>query len=136
MATIGFDAITAGGAVGAAIGSGLSGVGPAATTTKMQVDLDEAPKLIEGLKVAIDQLQLAYDESTQLSAVGPPGKDPYSGNVDEVMTSVAGGDPGGYGWANEAARQALLKTIENIEKSMASYQSHDDAASDTMTTKE
>ena len=136
MATINFTAITAGGAVGAAIGSGLSGAGPGPGTTAMQVDLDEAPKLIEGLKVAIDQLQTAYDEAQQITAVKPPGKDPYSGNVNMAMGTVAGGDPGGYCWANEAARTALLKTIENIEKSMASYSDHDAAASDSMTTKE
>ncbi|HWO64287.1 MAG TPA: hypothetical protein VNO31_30070 [Umezawaea sp.] len=136
MALIGFDAITAGGAVGAAIGSGLSGVGPAPTTTKMQVDLDEAPKLIEGLKVAIDQLQQAYDEAQTIVTAAPAANDPYSGNVSVAMGSVAGADQGGYCWANEGARAALLKTIENIEKSMAGYSDRDTAASDSMTTKE
>lgn len=136
MALIGFDAVTAGGAVGAAIGSGLSGVGPAPSTTKMQVDLDEAPNLIKGLQDAIEKLQEAYNEANQVNTLGAPGKDPYSGNVATVMSAAAGGQPGGYSWANEAARKALRKTIENIEKSMADYRATDSNAQASMTTKE
>ena len=136
MALIGFDAITAGGAAGAAIGSGLSSTGPAPTTTKMQVDLAEAPKLIQGLKDAIEKLQDAYNEAAQIGQLGAPGKDPYSANVGSVIAASAGGDPGGYSWANKEARKALLKTIENIEASVAKYQETDGAGQDSMTTKE
>ncbi|WNV89919.1 hypothetical protein [Umezawaea sp. Da 62-37] len=132
MALIGFEAITAGAAVGVAIGAGL-GAAAGPSSTAMQVDLDEAPKLIQGLKDAVDKLQEAYDAAVGINSVGAPGKDPYSGNVTTTMKTVAGGDPGGYGWANEAARQALLKTIENIEKSIASYQETDGAARDSLT---
>jgi hypothetical protein len=56
--------------------------------------------------------------------------------VATVMSTAAGGDPGGYSWANEAARKALMKTIENIEKSMADYRATDGNAQASMTTKE
>jgi hypothetical protein len=136
MALIGFDAITANvAAIGEAVSSAF-GAAPGPSTTAMQVDLDEAPKLIQGLKDAIDKLQEAYDEAGLLSSVKAPGKDPYSGNVMTAMGTVAGGDPGGYSWANEAARAALLKTIENIEKSIADYKENDDTARASFTTKE
>lgn len=136
MALIGFNAITAGSAIGAAVGSGLSTTGPAPTSTAMQVDLAEAPKLIEGLKAAIDQLQSAYDEANLSSFWGTLGEDPYSKGVTTTITAAVGGDPGGYAWANEQARNALLKTIENIEKSMADYGSTDAAAQDSLTPKD
>lgn len=135
MALIGFDAITAGGAIGSAVGSGLSGAGPAPTTTAMQVDLDEAPKLIAGLKAAIEKLQTAYEESETLRLSKAPGKDPYSDNATQTIKTSAGDEPGGYGWANAEARKALAKTIENIEKSIADYSQTDSAAGDSMKTK-
>ena len=136
MALIGFDAITAGGAVGAAIGSGLSGIGPAPTTTKMQVDLDEAPKLIEGLEAAIEKLQDADRESLVLAASPSPGQDPYSGDATDAIRKSAGGAEGGYAWANKKAREALQKTILNIKQSMKDYSQTDSAASDSLKTKE
>lgn len=135
MALIGFDAITAGAAAGGAVGSGF-GAGLGTSSTAMQINLDEAPKLIEGLKAAIEQLQDAYNAANQVNSMGSPGKDPYSQNMTLAMNTAAGGDPGGYSWANEAARKALMKTIENIEKSIASYKETDGTARDSLTTKE
>lgn len=134
MALIGFDAITAGGAAGAAIGSAI-GAGVGSSSTAMQVDLDEAPKLIAGLKAAIEKLQTAYEESESLRLSQPPGKDPYSDNATQIIKTSAGDEPGGYGWANAEARKALAKTIENIEKSIAEYSQTDSAAGDSMKTK-
>jgi len=136
MALIGFDAITAGGAAGAAIGSGLSSTGPAPTTTKMQVDLAEAPKLIQGLKDAIEKLQEAYRESEALRVTPSPGKDPYSGGATDVIKKSSGNEAGGYGWANLEAQKALQKTIENIEKSISDYSETDSLARDSLTTKD
>jgi hypothetical protein len=131
MALIGFDAIAAGGAsVGGAIGAGLG-----TSSTAMQVDLDEAPKLIAGLKAAIDKLQTAYEESETLRISRAPGKDPYSDNATQAIKTSAGDEPGGYGWANAEARKALAKTIENIEKSIADYSQTDSAAGDSLKTK-
>jgi hypothetical protein len=133
MALIGFDAITAGPAgagAGAAIGAGLG-----ASSTAMQVDLDEAPKLIAGLEAAIEKLQKAYEESETLRLSQPPGQDPYSDNANEAIKKSAGDQPGGYGWANSEARKALAKTIENIKKSIAEYSQTDSAAGDSMKTK-
>ena len=135
MATIGFDAITAVGAAGAAVGAAI-GAGLGTSSTKMQVDLDEAPKLIAGLKSAIEKLQEAYRESEALRATPSPGKDPYSDNATEAIRKSSGNDAGGYGWANLEAQKALLKTIENIEKSVASYSETDSSAGETLKTKD
>ncbi|PRY42697.1 hypothetical protein [Umezawaea tangerina] len=135
MALIGFDAITAGAAVGAAIGAGL-GASSGPGSTAMQVDLDEAPKLIQGLKDAIEKLQEAYEGSDKLRNITSPGKDPYSGIATAAIKDSAGDQNGGYGWANKEAQKALQKTIENIEKSVANYSETDTAAHDSMTTKE
>jgi hypothetical protein len=135
MALIGFDAITAGGALGSAIGSSSGSGGLGTTSTAMQVDIDEAPKLIEGLKAAIEKLQDAYNEATGLATAKPPGKDPYSDSATSAIRSSAGGDVGGYAWANKEARKALKKTIENIEKSVAGYSRTDTDAKDTFTAK-
>jgi len=131
MALIGFDAITAGPAgagVGAAIGAGLG-----ASSTAMQVDLDEAPKLIAGLEAAIEKLRDAYTESRQLADITPPGKDPYSDNATSAIKASSGDDAGGYGWANKEARKALAKTIENIKKAMETYSQSDEAGRDGLT---
>lgn len=102
----------------------------------MAVDLDQAPKLIAGLRDAIEKLQFAYRESEVLRSAQPPGKDPYSGGATEAIRTSAGTEMGGYGWANVEARKALTTTIENIEKSMASYGHTDTAAHDSLKPKE
>jgi hypothetical protein len=134
MALIGFDAITAG-AVGAGAGAAI-GAGLGTSSTAMQVDLDEAPKLIAGLKSAIEKLQEAYRESEALRVTPPPGKDPYSSNATDAIKQSSGNDAGGYGWANLEAQKALQKTIENIEKSIADYSETDSSARDSLKTKE
>jgi len=137
MALIGFDAITAGGPVGAGAGAGGAiGAGLGASTTKMQVDLAEAPKLIAGLEAAIEKLVEAYQTSDDLRVVPSPGKDPYSDSATTVIRQSAGNDPGGYGWANLKAREALKKTIENIKKSIADYSQTDGSAGDSLTPKD
>jgi hypothetical protein len=131
---IGFIAPSAGN-----VGSPPSGdvpMGPGPGGNAMEVDLDEAPKLIAGLKTAIEKLQTAYEESTILRTAQPPGKDPYSGGAAQAIQMSASDDMGGYGWANKEAQKALLKTIENIEKSVASYGQTDSDAHDAMKPKE
>ncbi|MCS7482566.1 hypothetical protein ACFFQW_42700 [Umezawaea endophytica] len=133
MALIGFDAITAvgaGAAAGAAIGAGL-GTGGGSAKTAMQVDLDEAPKLIAGLEAAIEKLTDAYQESYTIASAKSPGQDPYSGVATEAIRQSAGGEQGGYGWANKKAREALTETIANIKTSMQNYSQTDGAAHDS-----
>lgn len=139
MALIGFDAITAvgaGAAIGGAIGSGLTSAGGGMGKTAMQVDLEEAPKLIAGLEAAIEKLQDAYQESYTIASAKSPGQDPYSDAAAQSIRDSAGGTEGGYGWANKKAREALAKTIENIKTSMASYGQTDGAAHDSLKPKE
>ncbi|GAA3850504.1 hypothetical protein GCM10022243_15470 [Saccharothrix violaceirubra] len=52
----------------------------------------------------------------------PPGKDLYSGAAAKAIRTSSGHEPGGYLWANLQARNALQKTIENIEAALAQYQ--------------
>jgi hypothetical protein len=126
-----FDAIvpvaTVGAAVGAAAGNVAAGAGGAGTT-RFSVDPDQAQNMIKGLKDAVDKLIDLKEKSRILQQTGAPGPDPYSGLATLKMRETAGDNPGGYGWANEAAQKALLKTIENIEKALADYRSTDDAA--------
>ncbi|MEU7481886.1 hypothetical protein AB0A63_38345 [Lentzea sp. NPDC042327] len=131
-----FDAITpwaVSGAVGAAAGAAAAAAGAAgAGTTKFSVDPDQAQKMIEGLRTAVEHLRTLQDTADQLTASGAPGPDPFSGYATLQMRQAAGTEPGGYGWANIKAREALEKTIENIEKALAEYRGTDDAASSAM----
>ena len=61
-----------------------------------------------------------------------PGPDPYSGYATLSVRKTAGGDPGGYVWANREAQKALEQTVKNIEKALAEYQATDDAAKSAM----
>ncbi|GAB2860460.1 hypothetical protein [Lentzea nigeriaca] len=126
-----FDAIvpvaTVGAAVGAAAGNVAAGAGGAGTT-RFSVDPDQAQNMIKGLKDAVEKLVELKEKSRQLQQSGAPGPDPYSGWSTLAMRQAAGDNAGGYGWANEAAQDALLKTIENIEKALAEYRGTDEAA--------
>jgi hypothetical protein len=102
----------------------------------MEVDLEQAPKLIAGLEDAIVKLQDAYRASDSIRNAQSPGQDPYSGGATTVIRTSAGDNPGGYGWANIKAREALKKTIENIKKSIEEYSKTDSAAHDAMKPKE
>jgi hypothetical protein len=48
------------------------------------------------------------------------------------MRKTAGGEPGGYQWANDQAQRALEQTIANIEKALAEYKATDEAAASAM----
>lgn len=127
VARIGFNAPTAGGNGAPPVGDMPASPGPGGGT-RVEVDLDEAPKLIEALSEAVKQLTAAYNDSALLRTITPPGKDPYSVQAASIIQESASDSPGGYGWANKEARAALTKTIANIEKSMADYQQTDASA--------
>ncbi|GDY33740.1 PE domain-containing protein [Gandjariella thermophila] len=91
------------------------------------VSRDGVQTLIKGLQDAYDKLQELYDQSYSLREVGPPGGDPYSGQAANTIKHVAGDDPGGYGWANKQAQQALKNTIANLQASASGYQNAEDA---------
>jgi hypothetical protein len=102
------------------------------TQTQFTVDIDQAPKLVESLTQAVEKLDDAYQKSAVLRTVQTPGKDPYSGFTTLAIRQSAGDDEGGYGWANREARKALVKTIENLKKSIEEYGRTDQAARDAL----
>lgn len=102
------------------------------TQTQFSVDIDQAPKLIESLTLAVEKLDEAYQKSAVLRAVQSPGKDPYSGFTTLAIRQSAGDEEGGYGWANAEAKKALVKTIENIKIAIEAYGRTDEAASDAL----
>ena len=102
--------------------------GGTAGTVQFRIDPDEAQKMINGLKAAIEKLAELERKAGRLQKSGAPGPDPYSGWATLAMRQAAGKDPGGYAWANEAAQKALEKTIENMEKALAVYRGTDEAA--------
>ncbi|MDX8034001.1 hypothetical protein SK803_27590 [Lentzea sp. BCCO 10_0856] len=116
----------AGAAAGAALGAAGSGV------TRFSVDPGQAQKMIDGLKAAVEHLSSLRNNGLELQQSGAPGPDPYSGMATLAMREAAGEQPGGYLWANDLARKALEKTIENIEKALAEYRGTDDAAKSAM----
>ncbi|MFD4676912.1 hypothetical protein ACFWNN_44855 [Lentzea sp. NPDC058450] len=131
-----FDAVVpwaTGAAVGGAIGSAVGGSGGGGGgTAKFSVDPDQAQKMIDGLKKAIEQLMDLENASGRIQSAGAPGPDPYSGYATLAMRKTAGGEPGGYLWANREARKALEQTIKNIEKALAEYKATDEAAQSAM----
>ncbi|GAA3876008.1 hypothetical protein GCM10022243_46140 [Saccharothrix violaceirubra] len=102
---------------GGAAGSSLVG-----TQTKFSVDPAQARKLIDGLYAALDKLTKLAQEADRLRQTESPGKDLYSGFATLAIRKAAGTDPGGYAWANDQARKALKKTIENIEAALRQYE--------------
>ncbi|MGW6936395.1 hypothetical protein ACWGE0_40490 [Lentzea sp. NPDC054927] len=112
----------AGAAAGAALGAAGSGV------TRFAVEPSQAQKMIDGLKAAVEHLNELKNAAANLKQSGSPGPDPYSGLATLAMRKAAGEDPGGYIWANDAARKALEQTISNIEKALAEYRGTDEAA--------
>ncbi|GAA3864436.1 hypothetical protein GCM10022243_33500 [Saccharothrix violaceirubra] len=112
---------------GGAAGSALVG-----SQTKFSVDPAQARKLIDGLRAALDKLISLYDESGRLESTQPPGKDIYSGFAALAIRRAAGTEVGGYAWANMQAREALTKTIANIEAALAQYEATDGVAEQGM----
>jgi hypothetical protein len=126
-----FDAVVpvmAGAAAGAAAGMTAAPGGGTAGTAKFSVDPDQAQKMIEGLERAVAKLRDLRRTGDELTQSGAPGPDPYSGWATLQMRDAAGAKAGGYLWANDAARIALEKTIENIKKALADYRGTDEAA--------
>jgi len=126
-----FDAVVpvvAGAVAGAAAaGAAAAGAGGAGTA-KFSVDPDQAQKMIDGLKQAVNKLVELQKQGLMLKQSGAPGPDPYSGYATLAMRQAAGDQPGGYVWANDAAQKALEQTIKNIEKALAEYRGTDEAA--------
>lgn len=126
-----FDAIVP--AVSAAAGAvagaaAAAGAAAGAGTTRFSVDPSQAQKMIDGLKAAVEQLSSLRNNGLELKEAGAPGPDPYSGMATIAMRDAAGEQAGGYLWANDLARKALEKTIDNIEKALAEYRGTDEAA--------
>lgn len=115
-----------GAAAGAAAGAGGGGV------TKFSVEPEQAQKMIDGLKLAIENLLDLREKGTAITNAGAPGPDPWSGYAALSMRKTAGAEPGGYLWANEQAQRALEQTVANIEKALAEYKATDEAASSAM----
>ncbi|WP_086668494.1 hypothetical protein [Lentzea kentuckyensis] len=134
-----FDAIVpavsaaAGAVAGAAAAAGATAAGAGGAGVKrFSVEPSQAQKMIDGLKAAVEHLNDLRNTATNLKQSGAPGPDPYSGWATLAMRQAAGEEPGGYLWANDLARKALEKTIENIEKALAEYRGTDDAAKAAM----
>lgn len=113
-----------------------AGAGFVTTRTKFFVEPDEAQRLIDGLKQALEKLIRIRDLSDEIMASGSPGKDVYSGFATMAIRRTAGTDPGGYGWANLKAQEALENTIENIQKALDEYKGTDSAAADALKPKD
>ncbi|MCG8926102.1 hypothetical protein [Lentzea sp. CC55] len=124
-------AAAAGAAVGAAAAGAAAGAGGGGVA-KFSVDPDQAQKMIDGLKLALEKLMDLEDKGSEIQYHGAPGPDPYSGYATFAQRDTAGGKPGGYIWANREARKALEQTIKNIEKALAEYRATDDAAKTAM----
>ncbi|MEU4444008.1 hypothetical protein AB0K14_11245 [Actinosynnema sp. NPDC050801] len=129
------DAVGGGGAkkigfVADTVASGPGGAGLVASQTHFSVDPEQAQKLIDGLIEARDKLQALEKKADRLVGVQSPGKDPYSGFATLAIRRSAGGDPGGYIWANKEAYKALTNTILNIQAALANYKSQDQATAD------
>lgn len=130
-----FDAVTpwdTGAAVGSAVGGNVSAGPGGAGTTRFAVDPDQAQKMIDGLEAAAKQLKDLMIDADRLKAVGSPGPDPYSGLATMAIRQAAGDGAGGYGWANQAAVDALNTTVANIKAALAKYRGTDDDASHAM----
>jgi hypothetical protein len=136
-----FDALVpvkTAGSVGKGVGAALGAAGGAAAgaggggVAKFSVDPDQAQKMIDGLKLAIENLLSLREKGAAITNAGAPGPDPYSGFATLAMRKTAGSEPGGYLWANEQAQKALEQTIANIEKALAEYKATDEAATSAM----
>ncbi|GAA3848245.1 hypothetical protein GCM10022243_12850 [Saccharothrix violaceirubra] len=103
------------------------------TQTQFSIDIDKAPQLIASLEQAIEKLLKAYRDAEELTKSHPPGKDIYSGFAAMAMRKAAGDEEGGYRWANEKAREALQKTIDNIKAAVAGYRRTEGVAHDAFT---
>jgi hypothetical protein len=126
-----FDAVVpvmAGAAAGAAAGLKAAPGGGTAGTAKFSVDPDQAQKMIDGLRLAIEQLVQLDEKSGALKFAGAAGPDPVSEQAKTSVTRTAGENPGGYRWANREAQKALEQTVQNIEKALAKYRGTDEAA--------
>ncbi|MFI9812433.1 hypothetical protein [Saccharothrix variisporea] len=100
--------------------------------TRFFVDPDEAQNLIKGLEAAVKELQLAKRYSDDITRTQSPGKDAYSGFATVKIRETASDLEGGYGWANQKAQEALLKTIQNIRDALAAYKTTESAAEDAL----
>ena len=55
---------------------------------------------------------------------------PYSGFATLAIRKSAGGEEGGYVWANKEAYKALTNTILNIQAALETYKGQDEATAD------
>lgn len=112
------------------VSAGPAGSGLVASQTSFSVDPEQAQKLIDGLIEARDKLQVLLNQSYAISNLSSPGKDPYSGFATLAIQRAGGTEPGGYGWANKEAFEALNNTIDNIQASLENYKNQDQATAD------
>lgn len=112
------------------VSAGPAGSGLTASQTQFSVDPEQAQKLIDGLTEARDKLQGLVLQAERLAGVQSPGKDPYSGFATLAIRKSAGGEEGGYVWANKEAYKALTNTILNIQAALETYKGQDEATAD------
>ncbi len=108
------------------------GAGFVSTQTRFYVEPDEAQRLIDGLKQALEKLTATKQVSDEIAVTQSPGKDVYSGIATLTIRKTAGDEEGGYGWANRKAQVALQNTIMNIQKALDEYKGTDSAAADAL----
>ena len=96
----------------------IGGIGEAGGYT---VDPDGAPRLIQALREARAKLEELRDIHQQFRYVPMPDGDPYSIAAVEAIKRRLGPEPGGYAWANRAAREQLTVLIDKLEASLKIY---------------
>jgi hypothetical protein len=95
---------------------------PAGSTgTKFSVDPEQAEQLVKDLEAAVKELRDIAEQVRPLTDLPSPGKDWYSGVAASKIREIAGDNPGGYLKANSEAREALAKTILNIQDALKVY---------------
>ncbi|MEU5690352.1 hypothetical protein [Actinosynnema sp. NPDC020468] len=117
------------------VSSGPAGAGLAAARTRFSVDPDQAQKLIDGLKEALEQVIDFRRNTLVLGQMGSPGNDGYSQTAVESMKTSAGTEEGGYSYAIAKAQDVIESTITQVQDALDQYKNTESAVGDAFKTR-
>lgn len=95
---------------------------------RFQLEPDQAPQAITNFRQAAQRMRDLMDQAAQLADVPAPGLDAVSLNAAREIGQWAGsGEPGSLRSALESGALQLEQSAEALARSLASYQSTDEA---------
>ncbi|GAB2935907.1 hypothetical protein GCM10027047_35760 [Rhodococcus aerolatus] len=97
-----------------------------------RIEPDKIPGLINGLRTALNDLDVIRETAGQSIMLQPPGRDPYSADAMTNFANTMSGGSNAYIQAHMAYVDSIKQTIGNLEKLLKSTQAQEQATSSSL----